>query len=268
MAATKTLALVLAKQDYRDTSLLVDFYTAEHGKVKGIVKGIRDGRERYGSTLEPFSLNEILFYKRKRGGDLHQVTQVELVDLYPAVREDLERLSYASYFIELMDELTEAEEADPEIFQLALDLLAFLGTGASAKRAARIFEIKFFELLGLMPEIKACVICRTELPDPAFFSVKQGGIYCKACAVKAQGSFPRNGYNGAEVASTGVGIPLSRGTINFLEHARRAPVKDLYRVKVAQEVGEELEKVLRRFVDFHLQKKLNTVVFLEKMGFN
>jgi hypothetical protein len=38
-------------------------------------------------------------------------------------------------------------------------------------------------------------------------------------------------------------------------------------VKVAQEVGEELEKALRRFVDFHLGKKLKTVVFLEKMGY-
>ena len=269
MAATKTLALVLAKQDYRDTSLLVDFYTRDFGKIKGIVKGIRDGRERYGSTLEPFSLNEILFYKRKRGGDLHQVTQVELVDLYPAVREDLERLSYASYFIELMDELTEVEVADPEIFGLVTDLLAFLGSGASAKRAARIFEIKFFELLGLMPEIRVCVICRAEFPDQAFFSVKQGGIYCKACAAKAQqGRLTPGGFGGATVAATGVGIPVSRGTINFLEHARRAAVKDLYQVKVAQEVGEELEKVLRRFVDFHLQRKLNTVTFLEKMGFN
>ena len=268
MAATKTLALVLAKQDYRDTSLLVDFYTLEHGKIKGIVKGIRDGRERYGSTLEPFSLNEILFYKRKRGGDLHQVTQVELVDLFPQVREDLERLSYASYFIELMDELTEVEEIEPEIFHLTLDLLAFLGSGASAKRAARIFEIKFFELLGLMPEIRSCVICRTELPEPAFFSVRQGGIYCKACAIKSQGAFTRDNSEGAAVASTGVGIPVSRGTINFLEHARRAPVKDLYQIKVSQEVGVELEKVLRRFVDYHLQRKLNSVTFLEKMGFD
>ncbi len=268
MAATKTLALVLAKQDYRDTSLLVDFYTREHGKVKGIVKGIRDGHQRYGSTLEPFSLNEILFYKRKRGGDLHQVTQVELVDLFPAVREDLERLSYASYFIELIDELTETEEADPEIFELVIALLEFLATGASAKRAARIFEIKFFELLGLMPEIRSCVICRSEFPDPAFFSVRQGGIYCRPCALKAQGAMGRIGDEAAMVASTGVGIPVSRGTINFLEHARRSPVKDLYRVKVAQEVGAELEKVLRRFVDFHLQRKLNSLIFLEKMGFD
>ncbi len=265
MAATKTLALVLAKQDYRDTSLLVDLYTQEHGKIKGIVRGIRDGRHRYGSTLEPFSLNEIMFYKRKRGGDLHQVTQVDLVDLFPAVREDLERLAYASYFIELIDELTEVEEAEPDIFSLALDLLAFLSSGASSKRAARIFEIKFFEILGFMPEIKACVICRAELPDPAFFSVKQGGIFCQSCAGKAQ-DLARG--SGASVASTGVGIPVSRGTINFLEHARRAPVKDLYHVKVAQEVGGELEKVLRRFVDFHLQRKLNSVTFMEKMGFN
>lgn len=266
MAATKTLALVLSKQDYRDTSLLVDFYTREFGKVKGIVRGIRDGRERYGSTLEPFSLNEILFYKRKRGGDLHQVTQVELVDLFPPVREDLERLAYASYFIELVDELTEAEEAEPQVFELLLDLFAFLASGASPKRAARIFEIKFFELLGLMPEIRACVLCRTEFPDPAFFSVRQGGIYCRPCQAKAQ-SVPSRGDNAA-VASTGTGIPLSRGTINFLEHARRAEVRDLYQVKVSEGVGGELEKVLRRFVDFHLQRKLRSLTFLEKMGFD
>ena len=261
MAATKTLALVLGKQDYRDTSLLVDFYTREHGKIKGIIKGIRDGRERYGSTLEPFSLNEILFYKRKRGGDLHQVTQVELVDLYPKVREDLETLSYASYFVELVDELTEVEVSEPEIFELMMDVLSFLAGGSSAKRAARIFEIKFFELLGLVPEFKYCVACRVEWPDPSFFSIPQGGIYCKSCAGRSQG-------DQAMVVRMGTGIPVSRGTINFLEHVRRAQVKDLHHVKVAQEVGEQLEKILRRFVDFHLQKKLNSITFIEKMGFN
>ena len=68
MSATKTLAFTLKTQDYRDTSLLGYFYTRDHGKVRGIVKGIRDTRARFGSTLEPFSLNEILFYKRRKGG--------------------------------------------------------------------------------------------------------------------------------------------------------------------------------------------------------
>ncbi len=65
MSAIKTQAFILKTQVYRDTSLLGDFYTRDHGRIKGVIKGIRDTRARFGSTLEPFSLNEILFYKKK-----------------------------------------------------------------------------------------------------------------------------------------------------------------------------------------------------------
>lgn len=247
MSATKTQAFVLKTQDYRDTSLLGSFYTRDYGKIRGILKGVRDGRGRFGSTLEPFSLNEILFYRRKRGGDLHQVTQVDLADLFPRVREDLERLSYASYFTELLEELVEVEDPSPKIFDLMQDSLLFLASGASAKRSARIFEVKLLEFLGLMPEIQACAVCQTKDPEPVYFSVSIGGIACKDC---------------------GGDRPVSRGTLNFLEHVRRSDVKDLYNVKVSQTVGEELEKILRRFVDFHLTNKLKSIVFIEKMGFN
>ncbi len=255
MSATKTLAFVLKTQDYRDTSLLGSFYTREYGKIRGIVKGIRDSRARFGSTLEPFSLNEILFYRRKRGGDLHLVTQIDLLDLFTNVRQDLERLSYASYYTDLLNELVESEDANPQIFDLMKDSLLFLSTGASPKRGARIFEVKLFEYLGLMPEIKTCTICQAKDPDPAYFSVSLGGIHCGQC-------------ENARGQSKGTSIPVSRGALNFLEHVRRSAIKDLYNVKVSQGVGEELEKVLRRFVDFHLSKKLKSVVFLEKMGFN
>lgn len=263
MAATKTLAFILGTRDYRDTSLIGDFYTREHGKIRGVVRGIRDARGRFGSTLEPFSLNEILFYKRRRGGDLHQVTHVELVDLFTGVREDLERLAYASYFTELVNTLVEVEDPNPEIFDLLLDSFRFLASGASPKRVARIFEVKFFEDLGLMPEIRSCVVCRAELPDPAYFNVALGGIRCKGCSAARLAS-----PAGQEHEQTGVvGIPISRGTLNFLEHARRSPILELYKVKVSLEVGVELEKTLRRFVDFHLNSKLKSMVFLEKMGY-
>jgi DNA repair protein RecO (recombination protein O) len=261
MSASKTLAFVLGARDYRDTSILGSFYTREYGKIRGIVKGVRDARARFGSTLEPFSLNEILFYKRRRGAELQLVTQVDLVDLFLPVREDLEKLAYASYFAELVDELVEPEDPNPEIFDLLRDALVFLTSGASAKRAARIFEVKLFDILGLMPEIKNCIVCQAEMAEGSFFSVPLGGIRCRPCTSKAA--------QGARTADTSpAGFPVSRGTLNFMDHVRRAPVAGLYQVKVAQEVGGELEKILRRFVDFHLQNKLKTVVFLEKMGFN
>lgn len=253
MSASKTLAFVLKTQDYRDTSLLGDFYTRDFGRIRGVVKGVRDSRARFGSTLEPFSLNEILFYRRRRGGDLHLVTHVELIDLFPSVREDLERLSTASYCIELLSELVEAESDGAEIFDLLRDTLRFLGSGASPRRAARIFEVKLLDLLGMMPEVKSCVRCRAESPEPAFFNPVFGGIVCQNCR--------------KSVAGDGSGLSVSPGTLNFLDHVRRAPLAELGRVKVVREVGEETERVLRRFTDFHLSHRLKTLVFMEKMGF-
>ncbi|OIO38278.1 MAG: DNA repair protein RecO [Candidatus Omnitrophica bacterium CG1_02_49_16] len=246
MSVTKTRAFALKTQDYRDTSLLATFYTRDYGKIRGIVKGIREAPVRFSSTVEPFSLNEILFYKRKKGGDLHLITQIDLEDLFTEVRGDLERLSYASYFIDLLNELVETEESNPAIFDLLHDALLFLSTKASCKRTARIFEVKLFESLGLMPEIKACVMCQAAHPTPAYFNVSLGGIACKNCSESG-------------------GLPVSKGTLNFLEHVRRSPFNELRPVKVSCEVGEELEKILRRFVDFHLSNKLRSVTFMEKM---
>jgi hypothetical protein len=85
-----------------------------------------------------------------------------------------------------------------------------------------------------------------------------GGILCQNCQSR------RTEGNGSGQAS---GILVSRGTVQFLEHVRRFPMKELLNVKVSQEVGEELEKILRRFADFHLPRKLQSVTFLEKMGY-
>ncbi len=267
MSASKTLAFVLKTQDYRDTSMLATFFTRDFGKVRGIVKGIRDTRARFGSTLEPFSLDEILFYRRRRGGDLHLVTQVDCLDRFDAVRQDLERLSYASYFAELLNELTAIEDPAPAIFDLMRESLLFLSSGASPKRSTRIFEVKLLELLGLMPEVKACIVCGAENPQTPYFHPAWGGIRCADCQSKTPQFRSFASQTKRTEQSGGIGFRVSRGALNFIDHVRRSAMKDLHQVKVVREVGEELEKMLRRFVDYHLQNKLKTVTFIEKMGY-
>ncbi|MEK0324528.1 MAG: DNA repair protein RecO, partial [Nitrosopumilus sp.] len=115
MAATHTQAFVIKTQDYRDTSLLGTFYSQDLGKFRAIVKGGRDGRARYGSTLEPFSLNELAVYKRKHG-DLHMVTGAELIERYDSVRRDLQSLGLATYMAELLDQLTDIGGPHFELF--------------------------------------------------------------------------------------------------------------------------------------------------------
>ncbi len=267
MSATKTLAFVLKKQDYRDTSLLVDLYTKDWGRVRGIVKGIRDARARFGSTLEPFSLNEILFYKRRKS-DLHLVTHADLIESYPSIHEDLERFATACYCMELVAELVEGEDSSPDIFALIQDTLRFLSSGASSKRAARIFEVKLLDHLGLMPEVKVCIFCQNEPKDTVYFNQALGGIHCSDCGTKQRegARLPDGQARSVSALAGGTSVPVTRGTLQFLNHVKRDPISDLYSVKVSQEVGVELGKILRRFTDFHLNHKLKTLTFMEKAG--
>ena len=250
MSATKTQAFVLKTQDYRDTSLLVSLYTKDFGKIRGIVKGIRENQARFGSTLEPFSLNEILFYRRRKGADLHQVTQADLVDPFWTARHDLEQLSYANYLLDLVDTLVEVDEPNEAIFNLIKDAIDFMQSGASPRRTARIFEMKLLDELGLAPELGACVVCRRMTPDPAYFSVSQGGLLCEDCHRKRDS-----------------GLRFSQGAILFLDRVRRQPFQALRPVKVSKEVGMEVERALKLFRDHHLSYPLKTVLFLEKMGY-
>lgn len=250
MSIQKTKAFVLKTQDYRDTSLMATFATQDFGKIKGIVRGIRDGRGRFGSTLEPFSLNEIVFYKRRRG-DLHQITQVELIDLFHELRSDLEALGHCSYMSELLDQLTEEEDRPKGPFDILWDALQFMRGGASCKRTVRIFEMKLLNMLGLLPEVLKCVECGLGFrqSESIFFSPQSGGILCQSC----RGEDP-------------VALPVSKGTLLFMQKASQLPFSELERFKVSHAVGVDLERAMKQFLEFHLSFRLKSVEFLEKMG--
>ena len=247
MAPEKTLAYVIQTRDYRDTSLIGTFFTQDFGKIKAVLKGGRDARGRWGSSLEPFSLNEIILYRRRRG-DLHLVTQAELEDRFDALRSDLERLGTATYFMELVDQMVD-QHPHPEIFKLIEEAFSFLSQGHSIKRAARIFEIKLMDRLGFMPELGQCVRCSRKNPKDFYFSVYSGGIVCSTCR-----------------STEGPLLIVSKGCLVFLDQACKKSFSQLGAIKVSQEVGVKLEQMMGQFLEQHLAYRPKSLVFLEKIA--
>jgi len=243
----KTDAVILKKYPFRETSLLLVLYTKDFGKIKGIIKGVRGPRGQLGSFPEILTLNRIVFYESKRK-EIFYISQCDLVDLFKNIRVDLERIGYATYFAELTDVVSPLRDKNEELFTLLLNSLNLLCSTASAKRITRIFEIKLLLILGLMPALDGCVQCGKKTGSDVKFSLKSGGLLCKACT-----SFDREAAN------------ISAGTVNFIKHIGRTPYEKTSRVKVSKEVGEEVEHILRKFLDIHIDKKLKTLEFLKKI---
>lgn len=249
MSIIKTDAILLKKRELRETSFLLDFYTRESGKIRGVIKGVRSPAPQFGANYEVFTLDRIVFYEKKNK-DIFIISQCELVDFFPGLRNDLERLGYAFYYAELIDSAVEPGQKNTEIFDVLVETLKALSGPASAKRVTRVFEIRLLKALGIMPSLKVCINCGKSafVLEGARFSLK-GGILCGGC-------FKADPH----------ARPILAGTINFIEHVAGSSLENLSRFKVSSAVGREVENILREFIDYHLGKPFKTVKFMQEVG--
>jgi recombinational DNA repair protein (RecF pathway) len=150
MAILTTEAFVLNRRDLRETSILATFYSKDFGKLKGILKGIRAERSRYGSPAELFSLNKIVFYEKTRS-EFQNITQCDLIDGFFGIRKSLTALAHATYLVELVDAMTEPDEKNAEVYESLHRSFKLLAAGEDANKIARIFEVRLLSSLGFAP---------------------------------------------------------------------------------------------------------------------
>ncbi|MDD5680679.1 MAG: DNA repair protein RecO [Candidatus Omnitrophica bacterium] len=250
MSIHTTDAIILRERDLRETSVLVTFYTRDFGKIRGLLKGVRGPKGPLGYQIQPFTLNKIVFYESKKA-DIHIVSQCDLTDFFEDIRKDIVKTGYAYYFVELVDALTESNEKSIEVFDLLLNSLNLLKTGASPKRVARILEIKLLAISGVMPRLDRCVACGAEVDvknGPLRFSYKFGGLVCAKC-----------GSN--DTASR----RILAGTVNFIDHVGRASYDKAENIKVSKDVGEELEEIMGKFLTYQLDTRIKSLDFLRSI---
>lgn len=141
---------MLHRRPYRESSLLVDLFAQEHGRLRAVARGIRGGKSQ---ALQPFVALEVAW---SGGGTLKTLTQVEVaaptaplltgralyLGLY--VNELLVRLLHEydphpalhARYRQLLRELAGPGDAEPLLRRFELALLADLGYGLTLDRDA------------------------------------------------------------------------------------------------------------------------------------
>ena len=87
-------AVVLRHADWGEADRIITLYTREQGKLRALAKGARKMRSRKAGHLEPFTH---ITAQLAAAHDMPIITQVETVDAYLPMRDDLVRTGYAAY---------------------------------------------------------------------------------------------------------------------------------------------------------------------------
>jgi DNA repair protein RecO (recombination protein O) len=248
MPIHKTEAIVLKKTDFRETSLIVNFFTRDFGKLSGILKGVRGEPGKFASTLETFSHNEIVFYK-KNNTSLHLVSHCDIRDNFDPVRSDVLKVGMCSYMMELVNALMPPEDKNEEVFNLLLECLGELKTNANPEKINTIFKITMLALSGFKPHFDSCVSCGERVMGQSKFSLSLGGLLCAKC-------FARD--------TAGRGI--FRGTVATILHIERNLFRNNLNLGLNPQIKKELEIILNAFLNFHLEKELKSQRVLNKLA--
>ena len=138
-------AFVLHTRHYRDSSLLLDVFTAQCGRISLVAKGARRpvrGRAN-AAILQPFIPLLLSFSGRS---ELKTLTGSEVAGQTQALKGD--RLFSGIYLNELMIRLLHQQDAHPSLFVAYGNAVASLGSAESMDDVLRRFEFSLLQELG------------------------------------------------------------------------------------------------------------------------
>jgi DNA repair protein RecO (recombination protein O) len=242
-------ALVLRRNNLADNDRILTLFTRERGKLSAVARGAQKPTSKFSGVSEPFTVFKALL---ATGKSLDVLTQCEITNAFPALRDDLDRLARASYFCELLDRFThDRDETEAErLFDLSLSALALLQEPeAFPDIITHAYELHLLAEQGYAPVLDYCVKCGCEIERrQAGFSPALGGTLCSA-----------DRY-GAEDA-----VGLSAEALETLRRLMEGDGAELLALRPPPKVAAEMARAMRHYIRLRAERPLKSAEFLDQL---
>jgi DNA repair protein RecO (recombination protein O) len=136
-------AYVLHSRAFRETSLIIEAFTREHGRVAVVARGAKSARSRMRNVLQPF---RPLLLSWNQNSDLGTLTAVDQVASPPAMQG--QALYCGLYLNELLMRLLHRGDPHAVVFEAYRHVLSELAAEASPQPLLRVFEKHLLEAIG------------------------------------------------------------------------------------------------------------------------
>ena len=181
----KTNGIVLRETEYKDSDKLLTVLTRDLGKRTFRARGVKSGRSRLKSACQLFAYSEFTVL------ETHErcvITEAVTQEMFPELRQDIELLSLASYFVQLTDTVAQEGDEMSELLSLLLNALYALAKLKRPQKLVKaVFELRLMCLAGFAPQLDRCTDCGSHTPEKPRLSLYGGGVHCPGCAPGAPG---------------------------------------------------------------------------------
>ncbi len=224
---------------------LVCFLSRENGKVRGVARGARLPKSRFGSCLETASHIRIWYYERETR-DLVRINQCELVESFLDVQGDYHKGVSLALICEVTDFVLPERESAGAHFRLVLLAARSIRQQNDAWLSLAYFSLWTLRLAGWLPSLEQCGRCGEQLKgQETFVAEGLGEFLCVNCRLP-----------GAK--------PVSPPAVELAKLVMHHKLADLDAKGVESAAARELTAILLDWIELHVEKKLNSRRMLEE----
>ena len=198
------------------------------------------------NASEYLSFSEVVLFKS--ANDNYSINQAEVIEVFYKIREDIDKLNYATLISKIVYDVTEENIPADDILRLFLNTLFVISeTNKNLDLILSVFEIRLLAIVGFLPNVSKCVTCgapMTEDMEDFYFSIKEDGVKCATCQ-KLDKSV----------------IHLSKTSFSALIYVLSCDSKKLYSFDIPEESIKELRLLTKIYTSQKLEKEYDILKF-------
>jgi DNA repair protein RecO (recombination protein O) len=183
MALFETEALILRSYNLAEADKIVVCLSRSAGLIRGVAKGCRKLKNRFGAALEPFTLVNLTYYEKEHQ-ELGSFRQVEILKSRFNLSSNASILTGFSYMGDLLIDFSPPHQANENLFRMALACFEAASENPEDLEAVlRYFEVWLLKLEGFLPDLRTCVNCHNTFGEEVVYLGTDLSLRCYQCSL-------------------------------------------------------------------------------------
>lgn len=159
MALIETEGVVLKSYNLAEADRIVVLLTHDHGLVRGVAKGAKRLKSKFGSGLEPFSVVRLTYFE-KEAQELVSIQKVDLIRSNFASASDPDFLQKFAYLCDLLIVFSPPKDPNEAMYRMVKACLETASADPSSLLSIGVyFELWLMRLAGYLPDWSRCDQC-------------------------------------------------------------------------------------------------------------
>ncbi len=153
MSVQHDQAICIRQWDYSETSQTVSLFARRLGGLRALAKGSRRERGSFSGGIDLLTAGEIGVLL-KRDPDLATLTEWDVQETFPRLRDDLQANRAAWYVADVLGRMLPPLDPHPRLFDVTIELLRTLGHSATTEAVMLRFQWILLEETGWQPDLQ------------------------------------------------------------------------------------------------------------------